>query len=220
MAAVLEDVDALPDLNPVSGEAAERLLHRGEQRRGARSAGLASGDHQFGEELRPLVGRHEGSAADLDVEYQSVQVFGEFLAHDARADQERRFHRSGMVAHRVEDTVGGHQPWSLADQHGVALAQDLHHARQRELRVEAGNRLQLVERPAGVAEAAATDHRDGDARRALESRSGQHRRDEQRGLVADAACGVLVHGEGVERRGVKGLAGEAHGSRQVGGLAQ
>ena len=54
----------------------------------------------------------------------------------------------------------------------------------------------------------------------LEARSGDDRRDEQRGLVADAAGGVLVDGEGVERRGVEGLAGEAHGAGQVGGLAQ
>ncbi len=43
--------------------------------------------------------------------------------------------------------------------------------------------------------------------------------DEQRGLVADASGGVLVDGEGIERSGVEGLAGEAHGGGEGGELA-
>ena len=65
------------------------------------------------------------------------------------------------------------------------------------LRQEAGNRLELVERPAGVAEAAPAHHRHRDAAR------GDERREAEAHLVADAAGRVLVdldpgHGREVE----------------------
>jgi len=47
----LHDVDALPDLDPVSGEAAEGLVHAGEESGGAGAGGFAGADHEFGEEL-------------------------------------------------------------------------------------------------------------------------------------------------------------------------
>ena len=48
---LLHDVDALPDLDPVSGEAAEGLVHAGEESGGAGAGGFAGADHEFGEEL-------------------------------------------------------------------------------------------------------------------------------------------------------------------------
>jgi len=45
------DVDALPDLDPVAGEAAEWLVHAGEECDGASAGGFAGLDHEFGEEL-------------------------------------------------------------------------------------------------------------------------------------------------------------------------
>ena len=94
------------------------------------------------------------------------------------------------------------------------------HAREGELGVEAGDGFELVECAAGVAEGAAGDHGDGDAGRELEAGGGEDGGDEEGGLVADAAGGVLVDGEGVERCGVEGFAGEAHGVGEGGELVR
>ena len=60
------------------------------------------------------------------------------------------------------------------------------------LSVEAGNGFQLVQRPAGVAETAAADHRDADSRHTFsrpmcDTGSGENRSDQQGSLVAYAA---------------------------------
>ncbi len=90
-----------------------------------------------------------------------------------------------------------------------------------ELGVEAGDGFELVERAAGVTEGAAGDHGDADAGDSGgcgrgEAGGGEDGSDEEGGLVAYAAGGVLVDGEGVEWRGVEGLAGEAHGGGEGG----
>ena len=46
-----QDVDALPDFDPVAGEAAEGFVRDGEERDGAGAGGFAGLDHEFGEEL-------------------------------------------------------------------------------------------------------------------------------------------------------------------------
>ena len=51
VAVLLHDVDALPDLDPVAGEAAEGLVHGGEESGGAGAGGFAGLDHEFGEEF-------------------------------------------------------------------------------------------------------------------------------------------------------------------------
>ncbi len=66
-----------------------------------------------------------------------------------------------------------------------------------------------------MAERAAGDHGNADARNAGGGWGGEPCRgddggDEEGGLVADAPCGVLIDGEGVEGRGVECLAGVAH----------
>ena len=53
-----------------------------------------------------LVGGHEGTGAGLDVEDEGVEVFGEFFAHDAGADEEGGFDGAGVIAQGVEDAVG------------------------------------------------------------------------------------------------------------------
>ena len=70
----LHDVDALPDFDPVAGEAAEGLVHGGEEGDGAGAGGFAGLDHELGEELGFFVGGHEGAAADFDVEDEGVEA--------------------------------------------------------------------------------------------------------------------------------------------------
>ena len=93
---------------------------------------------------------------------------------------------AGDVAQRVQPLVGGRDPLGLADQAHAELVDELANLLDREVDAEAGDRLELVERAAGVAEAAARHHRHRDAAR------GDRRRERDRDLVADAAGRVLV----------------------------
>ena len=67
-----------------------------------------------------------------------------------------------------------------------------------------GNRFQLVQRAAGVAQGAPRDHRNHHARR------GRQRRRNQTGLIAHAAGGMLVHLHAGHRGEVDGFAGLDH----------
>ena len=58
-----------------------------------------------------FVGGHEGAGAGFDVEDEGVEVFGEFLAHDAGGDEVGGLDGAGVVAQGVEDAVGGDEAW-------------------------------------------------------------------------------------------------------------
>ena len=75
---------------------------------------------------------------------------------------------------------------------------------EREVGSEPGNRLELVERAAGVAERPTGHHRHGDAERRDE------RREHERDLVADAAGGVLVDARPRDVRQIEPIAAQQH----------
>ena len=115
---------------------------------------------------------------------------------------------AGDVAQRVEPLVRRGDLRGLAD-HGTADAADLRlRLPQREAGAEAGNRLELVERAAGVAQPASRHHRDRHAARR------EHRRQQQRRLVSHAAGGVLVHQRPLEAVPVEPVARVEHGLGQ------
>ena len=93
---------------------------------------------------------------------------------------------AGDIAQGVELAVGGRELIGLADEAQPELAELRLELIDREIGAEAGNGLQLIQRAAGMAERAAGHHRNDDARR-----RGQWR-DNEAGLIADAAGGVLV----------------------------
>ncbi len=109
-------------------------------------------------------GGHEGAGADFDVEDEGVEAFGELLAHDAGGDEEGGLDGAGVVAQGVEEAVGGDEGGGLADEGRRRSGGEPGSKRgEGELRVEAGDGFELVERAAGVAERAAGDHGDADA---------------------------------------------------------
>ena len=140
----LEDLNALGDLEPVAGEAAERLVHGGEECDGAGAGGLACLDHEIGEEAGLGVAGHEGAGADFDVEDEAVEGLGEFLAHDAGGDEEGALDGAGVVAHGVEESVGGDEVGGLSDHDGAHQFEDAGDVAERELGVEARDGLELV----------------------------------------------------------------------------
>ena len=185
--AALEDFDRLGDFIRMARHAAKRLIHAGDQRHHFLAHALAGFDHDFGEANRIFLFLHEGAGACLHVEDQGVNAFGKFLAHDRRADEADILDGGSNVTKRVDFLVGRSNLRGLPDQAHAAFAEDAAKFVQRQIHVEAWNRLQFVERAAGVAEAAAADHRNRKAARRDDGSKNE------RSLVANPSGGVLVH---------------------------
>jgi len=186
-AAALEDFDGFDNFIGVAGHAAERLVHGGEQG-DALFAHAASGvDHDFGKADGIFFLGHEGAGAGFDVEHERIDALGELLAHDRGANEADVFNGGGDVTQGVDFLVSGGDFGSLADETEAALFEDAAEIGEREGSVKAGNGFKFVQGAAGVAEAAAADHGDG------ESSRGDDRGEDEGGFVANAAGGVLVH---------------------------
>ena len=152
---------------------------------------------------------HERAVADLDVEHDRVGAGRDLLRHDARGDQRDVVDRRRHVAQRVEQLVGGNEVRGLADDREADLAHLLEELVGRQLDAEAGDRLELVERAAGVAEPAAAHLPERHAA------GGDDRPDGERRLVPHAAGRVLVDDLAAERRAeVDRLAAADHRVRQ------
>ena len=106
--------------------------------------------------------RHERPRASLHVEHETGETLRELLAHDARRDQRNDFYGCGRVAQRVELAVRRHDLGRLAQHRAADFRDLLLRISQRELRPESRNRFELVERAAGVPEAAPGHHRHRD----------------------------------------------------------
>ncbi len=203
-ASARQDLDGLTDLQRVAGGEAERDRHVGEQGRGAHAVGLAEADHRAGELAGPVLVGEEGAGAHLHVEHQGVGSLGDLLAHDRRGDERDGLDGAGDVAQGVELAVGRRQvvPGTADDRTDVA--QHAHHLVGGELGAPAGDRLELVERAAGVPEPAARQL--GHGRATGRDERAQHQRD----LVADASRGVLVDGGPPDARQVEAGARRQH----------
>jgi hypothetical protein len=111
-------------------------------------------DHRLGQRPGLGLGLHERAAADLDVEDEAAGTAGELLAHDAARDQRQRRDRAGGVAERVQQAVGRGEVLRLAGDGDADVTHLRRNAAFVERGAEAGDRLELVDRPAGVPEAA------------------------------------------------------------------
>ena len=196
----------------VAAGPAEGSIHRRQQRDGGTAAIFAEGDHRPGQLETELGIRQERALAVLHVEHQGVESLGELLRHDAGGDQGDRLDGPGDVPQGVEFLVRRRDLRRLPDQHAPQRHQLGLRLGQRDLGAESRNRFELVERAAGVPEAAPRHHRDGDAA------GGDERRQDQGHLVADAAGRVFVdarRGPAVE---VEALSGGEHGVGEGGEL--
>ena len=151
-------------------------------------------DHRLGQHARLADVLHEGAGADLHVEHQRLGALGDLLRHDRAGDQRDRLDRAGDVTEGVELAVRGREVGAGGVDDRAGGGRGSAAPRRAQRRSPAGDRLHLVERAAGVAQASAggLGHR-GAAR-------GDERAQDQRDLVADAAGGVLVDGGASERR--------------------
>ncbi len=194
----------------VAGVWRQRFVHVGQNGRRRHAGAVADLDDAVRQLHRFIVGRHEGAAADLDVHDQRVQASRQFLRQDGAGNHGDRFHGRGHVAHAVEDLVRRRQRGSLADD---GHADFLDHFTEQFIarhRGVARDGVELVERAAGVPQAAARDHR-------YEAAAGSdHRTEQQRHYVAHAAGGMLVEHRArqVERAPVQHFTGIAHRQRK------
>ena len=198
------DLVRIPDREP------ERRIHVGDERGGLASRGLRPGDERVRERNGVLARLHERALAALHVEDERVRALGELFGEDGGDDERNRGDRARHVAERVELLVRRRDVIRLHRERDADRRRDLLKAFDGLRAGVAGNRLQLVGRPACEAEAASGQRGNADAASCGE------RLDDERKLVADAAGGVLVG-----RRDIpcKAPAGLHHRVRQVGGLA-
>ncbi len=170
----------------------EHLVHIGEQRGGGAARTVGHADDRLRQVERRLEGRHKGAGADFDVHYQRVQPFGQLFRQNRGGDQRNRIHRSGDIARGVKALIRRRQRAGLADNRHADLFDNLAETIVVRENIEARDRFQLVQRAAGMAEAASGNHRH------IAAAGGHHRSQHQRGDVADAAGGVLIDHRTVE----------------------
>ena len=212
-AAAGEHFHRLPHLIGVADGKTERHVHVGEQR-GCRDAGiLAERNHRLGELARLGDVLEKGPRAELHVEHERRRTLGDFLRHDRRRDEGNRLDRASDVAECVELAVCGSESGSGRADHRADLVEDLPHPRAGDIRLPAGNRLELVQRATRVAEPAPGElgHGDSEARDEWRERQGD--------FVAHPSGRVLVRSPLGETGEVHRLAGGDHREREVADLA-
>ena len=183
----LEHVHALHDLEAVADVAAQRSVHVGDHGSDAAAVMGADGDHQLGQLDALLHSLHERAGAGGNIQQDGVRAGGQLLGHDAGRDEGDAADGGGDVPEGVHLFVRHGDAFALADDRQA----DLVHLREelllREGGLGAGDALHLVDGAAGVAKSAAAHLGD------LDAAGRDDGRDDQRGLVAHAAGGVLVH---------------------------
>ena len=162
----------------------------------------------------PLEGLHERSLADLHVEEDRSGSRRDLLRHDARRDQRDLLDGRGHVAQRVEAPVGGYEVRRLADDRQADVSDLTDERLGLQLDREAGNRLELVQRPARVPEPSTAHLRERDAARGDHGAEGYGR------LVADPAGRVLVHADSADGREIDDRAALHHCVRERVGLGR
>ena len=188
-------LDRLAHLDPVAGGPAEHLVHVGQQRDRRQAVADRHLDDRSSEFPGAIQIRELSARAELHVHHERIKSRGELLRQDRADDQRDRLDGCRSVADRVQPAVGGGEASRLPDDRAAGARDHLAQALVVGRHAVAGNRLELVERPAGMAEAPAGDHRhEGPAR-------GQDRREQQAHLVAHAARRVLVQDRPGKPRG-------------------
>src|ERR1700676_1855045 len=211
-AAAAEYVDAFGDFIGVSGHAAERLVHVGDESDNFFAHAPASFDHEVRQLRGIFFALHKGAGTGFDVEDKSVDAFGEFFAHDGGADEADIFHGGGGIAERVDFFVSRRDFRSLANEAHTAFAENAEEFSEGEIHVKARNGFEFIERAASVAETASADHGNS------ESARGDNGSEDERSLITDAASGMFVDFFAGKIGEIDDFAGIEHGFGERGDL--
>ena len=172
----------------------------------------ADGDHQLGQLDALVHGLHEGTGAGGDIQQDGIRAGRQLFGHDGRRDERDAADGGRHIPQGVHLFIGDRDALALADDRQADLVHLRKEVLLREGRPGAGHTLHLVDGAAGVAQAAAAHLGD------LDAAGRHHRRDDQRGLVAHTAGGVLVHLDAGDGRKVYHHAAVGHHVGQLGGL--
>ena len=205
-----QHVERRAHLYRVADRALERHVHRRDQRRNIAPGTSADVDHGARERLCVVLALHERAPAGLDVEHDVFRPRSELFAHHRRGDQRHAVHCRGHVAQCVKILVRGAKLRRLSRDHYPDVVDDLEKSLFGNVGMYAVDRLQLVERAAGVPQPSSAELG------AYLARRRHHRHDDEAGAVADAACGMLVDGGVAVARQVEHIAAVRHrvGQRQ------
>src|SRR6266545_1737004 len=175
---------------------------------GRLASGGAGGVHERAAQSAGVFERlHEGAVPCFHVEDDRGRARRELLGQDGGHDQGEVLNGPRDVSQGVEDPVGGRGRIGLRKERGSDFREGLADPREIEVGPKAGDRRELVERAAGVAETPARHH--ADAR----SRGGDQRGENERDLVSDSSRRMLVHDRS-EIRQIPAVSRIAHGFRQ------
>src|SRR5579864_3336525 len=181
-----QDFHNLDHFQRVANHLPERLVHVGDQRNDLLSHALARLHHEFSQESRILFALHESTGACLHIEHECIDALREFLAHDGCANKIRTLDSSGYIAQRVKFSIRWRDFCRLADHGTPAGFQHSSEFGDRQVHIESWDRLELVERPASVAETSTADHWHSNACRSRQWS------EYERSLISNAAGRMLV----------------------------
>src|SRR5438874_8987629 len=181
-----ERQDCLFCLEDIAAGAPQGPIHGGDQGDSRAAAVLTERDHGLRELEAALYLGQKRAAAVFHVEHQAVQPFSQLLRHDARCNQRNRLDGRRHVAQRVQLAIGRSDLRGLTDERATQFLHLRLRFGEREIGAKTGNRFELVERAAGVAQPASRHHRNGDAA------GGDQGREHEGDFVADTAGRVLV----------------------------
>ena len=142
------------DLHRIAQRRRQRLVHVAYQGRGP-APGPIGGIHQgTGQRAGLIRGFHECARATFDIKYQAFQPRRQLLGQDRGGNQIDALYRRGHIADRVKAAVCRRDLPGGADNRAAHFAGYQAQLLFRNIDVEAGYRLQLVQRPAGMAQSA------------------------------------------------------------------
>ncbi len=188
--AALQSRDSLFHFQGVAHGVPQRLVHVGEEGGGLLAGILPNPHHHLRQFSRLRQGGHKRAAAQLHIQHNGIRAACQLLRHNGRGDQRDAGDRPRHVAQGVEFAVGGRQPRRLPCQRQTDLCQLPFELGQRQVWRPALNGFHFVQRAAAGTQTAP-------AHLAHRQTAGSHQRlHHQRRLIAHAAGGVFVYGEG------------------------
>ena len=203
-----QEIDGIPDFDRVASSIGERLVHVGQKRARTGPGSVGDIDKGAGEPGGILWGFHEGAIANLHVQYECLEPGSELLRKDGGSDERHGLHRRGHVADGVKAPIRRREIPRLANDGTAHIGNDP--AEQHGIRhdIVARDRLELVQRPASMAEPPAGDHRHCEP--AGRDDGGKHQGD----VVSDTTGRMLVGYGPAHTRPIHDLAGIAHGKSE------
>jgi len=181
-----QEIARLDRLESGSDRGTERFVHVGHERERAPSERFGQAHERLGEFARVRFSFEKRAAARLHIVHDRARAARDLLRNDRRGDETARRNGRRSIAQRVKEFVGGDESRSLRGDRASHVANDREESFGREIRPNAGDRLELVERTARVSERAAGELRERHAARRDE------RHDDERCGVGDASGAVFV----------------------------